>query len=146
MYVYHCSSANTCLVHRPRGRPPGSKNKKTILKEAGIDPLALEGMQDHPLLAPPPVKKRGRPPGSKNKKTIEAMQLKAESIMEPVSQSPAQVPEEAVSVAAAASGILEVTPSMPAICSIYLSPLCLCIKLTVHLLKQVDRLPITPQL
>ena len=75
--------------------------------------MALEGMQDHPLLAPPPAKKRGRPPGSKNKKTIEAMQIKAEGIAEPVSQAPAQVPEEAVSVAAAASGILEVTPSRP---------------------------------
>lgn len=68
-------------------------------------------MQDHPLLAPAPLKKRGRPPGSKNKKTMEAMQIKAEGSVEPVMQAPAAVPEEAVSVAAAASGLLQGTPS-----------------------------------
>ena len=42
---------------------------------------------------------------------MEAMQIKAEGSVEPVMQPPAQVPEEAVSVAAAASGLLQGTPS-----------------------------------
>lgn len=45
---------------RKRGRPKGSKNKKTLEREA------LE--QNQP---PSPKKKRGRPKGSKNKKTLE---------------------------------------------------------------------------
>lgn len=102
---------------RPRGRPPGSKNRKTLLKEAGLlsdDPNNMEGMESHPLLAAPPAKKRGRPPGSKNKKTLEAIQLKAETGgLEPVVQPVDPIPEEAVTVAAAASGILEITPSKP---------------------------------
>lgn len=95
---------------RPRGRPPGSKNRKTILKEAGLDPM-MEPIQDHPLLTQPSTKKRGRPPGSKNKKTLEAMQLKAEGAAEPAAQPVSQIPEEAVATAAAASGILEIAPS-----------------------------------
>lgn len=86
-----------------------------MLKEAGLlsdDPNHMEGLENHPLLAPPPAKKRGRPPGSKNKKTLEAIQLKAESVgLEPVVQPVDPVPEEVVNVAAAASGILEITPS-----------------------------------
>ncbi len=100
---------------RPRGRPPGSKNRKTLLKEAGLltdDPNSMEALENHPLLAPPPAKKRGRPPGSKNKKTLEAIQLKAEGTeLQPVIQPVDPIPEEAVTVAAAASGILEATPS-----------------------------------
>ena len=47
-------------VKRGRGRPLGSKNKKTLEREAKI---ANE---------PQPVKRgRGRPLGSKNKKTLE---------------------------------------------------------------------------
>lgn len=49
---------------RGPGRPPGSKNKKTLEREAEQKRQAEQGMQ--------PVKRgRGRPPGSKNKKTIE---------------------------------------------------------------------------
>lgn len=103
-----------CLC-RPRGRPPGSKNRKTLLKEAGLladDPNNMEALENHPLLAPPPAKKRGRPPGSKNKKTLEAIQLKAEGTeLQPVIQPVDPIPEEAVTVAAAASGILEAAPS-----------------------------------
>ncbi|KAL3154238.1 hypothetical protein ABBQ32_013739 [Trebouxia sp. C0010 RCD-2024] len=99
---------------KPRGRPPGSRNRKTLLKEAGLlsdDPNNMEGMENHPLLAAPPPKKRGRPPGSKNKKTLEAIQLKAATGgLEPVVQPVDPIPEEAVTAAAAASGILEITP------------------------------------
>lgn len=74
----------------------------------------MEGMENHPLLAAPPPKKRGRPPGSKNKKTLEAIQLKAATGgLEPVVQPVDPIPEEAVTAAAAASGILEITPSEP---------------------------------
>ena len=78
----------------------------------------MEGLENHPLLAPPAAKKRGRPPGSKNKKTLEAIQLKAESSgLEPVVQPADPVPEDAVIVAAAASGILDITPSKLHICA-----------------------------
>ena len=103
-----------CLC-RPRGRPPGSKNRKTLLKEAGLltdDPDNMEALENHPLLAAAPAKKRGRPPGSKNKKTLEAIQLKAEGTeLQPVIPAVDPIPEEAVTVAAAASGILEAAPS-----------------------------------
>ena len=76
------------------------------------DPNSMAGLENHPLLAPVPAKKRGRPPGSKNKKTLEAIQMKAEGTgLEPVVLPVDPVPEEAVVVAAAASGILEATPS-----------------------------------
>lgn len=87
------------------------------MKEAGLlsdDPNNMDGMENHPLLAAGPAKKRGRPPGSKNKKTLEAIQLKAETGgLEPVAPPVDPIPEEAVSAAAAASGILEITPSRP---------------------------------
>ena len=48
-------------VRKKRGRPKGSKNKKTIEKEAELEAKGIK-----------PVKRgRGRPKGSKNKKTIE---------------------------------------------------------------------------
>ena len=87
------------------------------MKEAGLlsdDPNNMDGMENHSLLNAAPTKKRGRPPGSKNKKTLEAIQLKAESGgLEPVTQPVDPIPEEAVTVAAAASGILEITQSTP---------------------------------
>lgn len=85
----------------------------------------MEALENHPLLAPPPAKKRGRPPGSKNKKTLEAIQMKAEGTgLEPVIQPVDPVPEEAVTVAAAASGILEATPSM-APCALLYHKICI---------------------
>ena len=47
---------------RRPGRPPGSKNKKTLAREAA---QALQ-----PAKEPAPKRKVGRPPGSKNKKTL----------------------------------------------------------------------------
>ena len=47
-------------IKRP-GRPPGSKNKKTLEREATQN---LKGVEER-------SNKRGRPPGSKNKKTLE---------------------------------------------------------------------------
>ena len=49
---------------RKPGRPPGSKNKKTLEREAELARLAADGKA-------PEKRKRGRPPGSKNKKTLE---------------------------------------------------------------------------
>ena len=49
---------------RGHGRPPGSKNKKTLEREAELARLEKEGKL-------PPKRGRGRPPGSKNKKTLE---------------------------------------------------------------------------
>ena len=49
---------------RGPGRPPGSKNKKTLEREEEQKRLAEQGLL-------PPKRKRGRPPGSKNKKTLE---------------------------------------------------------------------------
>lgn len=116
-FSMHKKSDKAACPCRPRGRPPGSKNRKTLLKEAGLlsdDPNSIGALENHPLLAPPPAKKRGRPPGSKNKKTLEGMQMKAEGTqVEAVTQPADPVPEEAVTVAAAASGILEPTPRMP---------------------------------
>lgn len=47
---------------KKRGRPPGSKNKKTLEKEARQAAVQGEEVQK---------RGRGRPPGSKNKKTLE---------------------------------------------------------------------------
>ena len=57
-------------VRRP-GRPKGSKNKKTLEREAEMERLGI---------VPLPRRPRGRPKGSKNKKTLEheALQEKAE--------------------------------------------------------------------
>lgn len=49
---------------RGRGRPPGSKNKKTLEREAEQQRMAGEETQAT-------KRGRGRPPGSKNKKTLE---------------------------------------------------------------------------
>lgn len=49
---------------RKPGRPPGSKNKKTLEREAELARLAAEGKA-------PEKRKPGRPAGSKNKKTLE---------------------------------------------------------------------------
>ena len=49
---------------RGPGRPPGSKNKKTLEREEEQKRLAEQGLL-------PPKRKRGRSPGSKNKKTLE---------------------------------------------------------------------------
>ncbi len=48
-------------IKQKRGRPPGSKNKKTLEREAL---MTAQGIK-------PIKRKRGRPPGSKNKKTLE---------------------------------------------------------------------------
>lgn len=56
---------------RKPGRPPGSKNRKTLEREELIRRLTEQGMQ--------PVKRgRGRPPGSRNKKTLEREALEKE--------------------------------------------------------------------
>ena len=55
-------------VRKKRGRPKGSKNKKTIEKEAELKAKGIK-----------PVKRgRGRPKGSKNKKTIEKEKMMAQ--------------------------------------------------------------------
>ena len=48
-------------VKRKRGRPSGSKNKKTLEREALMAAQGLKSIKRKP----------GRPPGSKNKKTLE---------------------------------------------------------------------------
>lgn len=58
--VLDSADAKESTVHRKPGRPKGSKNKKTLEREA------LE--KDFP---PRPKRGRGRPKGSKNRKTIE---------------------------------------------------------------------------
>ena len=64
-------------VKRGPGRPPGSKNKKTLAKEAATGPGASVNPVTTPAVnSPAPgtttLVKRGpgRPPGSKNKKTL----------------------------------------------------------------------------
>lgn len=57
-------------IKRKRGRPPGSKNKKTLEREAL---MAAQGIK-------PIKRKRGRPPGSKNKKTLEREAALAEKL------------------------------------------------------------------
>lgn len=54
-------AANGTVHKRGKGRPKGSKNKKTLEREAL---MAAQGLT-------PARKKRGRPKGSKNKKTLE---------------------------------------------------------------------------
>ena len=54
-------SSNGTTLKRGKGRPKGSKNKKTLEREAL---MAAQGLS-------PVKKKRGRPKGSKNKKTLE---------------------------------------------------------------------------
>ena len=54
-------AANGAVPKRGKGRPRGSKNKKTLEREAA---MAAQGLS-------PVRKKRGRPKGSKNKKTLE---------------------------------------------------------------------------
>ena len=54
-------AANGAVPKRGKGRPRGSKNKKTLEREAV---MAAQGLS-------PVRKKRGRPKGSKNKKTLE---------------------------------------------------------------------------
>ena len=48
-------------IERKRGRPPGSRNKKTLEREALMEAQGIKPIE----------RKRGRPPGSKNKKTLE---------------------------------------------------------------------------
>ena len=60
---------------KKRGRPKGSKNKKTLEREAA---LAAQG------ISPEPKRGRGRPKGSKNKKTLEREAAKA--LMEPTAK------------------------------------------------------------
>ena len=48
-------------TRRKRGRPPGSKNKKTLEQEALMAAQGIKSIK----------RKRGRPLGSKNKKTLE---------------------------------------------------------------------------
>ena len=54
------ASSDVVVVKRGKGRPKGSKNKKTLEREAL---MAAQGLK-------PVNKKRGRPKGSKNKKTL----------------------------------------------------------------------------
>ena len=51
---------------RGRGRPPGSKNKKTLEREAAQASNAETASEKESK-----KRGRGRPPGSKNKKTLE---------------------------------------------------------------------------
>ncbi len=53
---------------KKRGRPKGSKNRKTLVREAS---LAAQGVE--------PKRGRGRPKGSKNKKTLEREAMEAAS-------------------------------------------------------------------
>ncbi|KAB7656404.1 hypothetical protein GBM95_09005, partial [Sutterella seckii] len=55
---------DTEMPKRKPGRPKGSKNKKTLEREA--------------LLAAPPKRGRGRPKGSKNKSTLEREKREAQ--------------------------------------------------------------------
>ncbi len=58
---------------KKRGRKPGSKNKKTLLKEGIVEVSSEETVikkTDEEAAEYPIKKKRGRKPGSKNKKTL----------------------------------------------------------------------------
>lgn len=57
-----------------RGRPKGSKNKKTTEHEPKLAEHSIEEIK----------RKRGRPPGSKNKKTIEREAIMASQVVSPV--------------------------------------------------------------
>ena len=70
-----------------RGRPPGSKNKKTAEKAASAEPKRRgrpPGSKNKPKVGRPAKKavakaepkRRGRPPGSKNKKTLAAPKVR----------------------------------------------------------------------
>ena len=54
-------SSDGITKKRGRGRPPGSKNKKTLEREAAEAAAGIVHVKRKP----------GRPPGSKNKKTLE---------------------------------------------------------------------------
>ena len=60
--------ANGGILKRGKGRPKGSKNKKTLEREAA---LAAQGIKQV-------KRKRGRPLGSKNKKTLEREAAKSQ--------------------------------------------------------------------
>ena len=64
-------------VRRP-GRPKGSKNKKTLEREAEMKRLGI---------VPPPKRGRGRPKGSKNKKTLEREALQNNPSNNPVKEN-----------------------------------------------------------
>ncbi|MCD8338987.1 MAG: hypothetical protein LUC43_02125, partial [Burkholderiales bacterium] len=75
---------------RPRGRPKGSKNKKTLEKEALMASL------------PPVIKRKpGRPKGSKNKKTLEREALLAKPKRGRPKGSKNKTPEEKAALMAA---------------------------------------------
>lgn len=61
-------------VQKGRGRTKGSKNKKTLEREAKEQALRAAG-----LWVEKPKRGRGRPPGSKNKKTLEREKTAAEA-------------------------------------------------------------------
>lgn len=63
-------STNKLETSKKRGRPKGSKNRKTLEREAI---LAAQGQEQKPKRG------RGRPKGSKNKKTLEREALAAQS-------------------------------------------------------------------
>ena len=65
------SSTEEVAQNRPRGRPKGSKNKKTLESEALMANFLQQGKRS-----------RGRPKGSKNKKTLEREAL-THAIAEP---------------------------------------------------------------
>lgn len=61
------------------GRPKGSKNKKTLAREAA---LAAESVPTQATGTQAAPRRRGRPPGSKNRKTIEREQARATNSVE----------------------------------------------------------------
>ena len=83
-------------VKRGRGRPKGSKNKKTLIKEAVEAPKrrgrpkgsknkkTLEKIAAQASVAPQKKRGRGRPPGAKNKKTLEREAMLAANPPAPV--------------------------------------------------------------
>ena len=70
-------SAEEKPVRHP-GRSKGSKNKKTLEREAEMKRLGI---------VPPPKRGRGRPKGSKNKKTLEREALQNNPSNNPVKEN-----------------------------------------------------------
>ena len=71
------ANESTPPVKRGRGRPPGSKNKKTLELEQQAAGTASSDTGGADESTPPAKRGRGRPPGSKNKKTLEREQQAA---------------------------------------------------------------------
>ena len=82
------TAASDPPVKRGRGRPPGSKNRKTLERERLAAEAAAKAAEaentdtsSSPTVADgtQPKRRRGRPPGSKNRKTLERERLAAEA-------------------------------------------------------------------